>query len=239
MVQLAAGAEHHQRVWQRMGQPAWGRRLAKAFAYADLPADDRLITYFFWSGEQVRRSIYSAELAAELADVDTAEPLRESLQHIPAECDPLNRMLYLETKHFQADHNLNYTDKAGMAAGVEIRVPLLDLELVNFATRIPPSMKQKGKIGKALFKRAMEPYLPSDVIYRPKTGFGAPLRGWLQQELRAMVDDVLSPTSLRRHGLFDPAAVQRLIVWDCDGHIDGAYTIFLRYCALSSGAPCS
>jgi asparagine synthase (glutamine-hydrolysing) len=230
MVQLAAGAEHHQRVWQRMGQPAWGRRLAKAFAYADLPPDDRLITYFFWSGEQVRRSIYSAELAAELADVDTAEPLRESLQHIPAECDPLNRMLYLETKHFQADHNLNYTDKAGMATGVEIRVPLLDLELVNFATRIPPSMKQKGKIGKAIFKRAMEPYLPSDVIYRPKTGFGAPLRGWLQQELRDMVDDVLSPTSLRRHGLFDPAAVQRLIAWDRDGRIDGAYTIFAILC---------
>jgi asparagine synthase (glutamine-hydrolysing) len=230
MVQLAAGAGRHQRIWQLMGQPAWGRRLAKAFAYADLPPDDRLITYFFWSGEQVRRSLYSAELAAELADVDTAEPLRESLRRIPAERDPLNRMLYLEAKHFLADHNLNYTDKTGMAAGVEIRVPLFDLELVNFATRIPPAMKQKGKIGKAIFKRAMEPYLPPDIIYRPKTGFGAPLRSWLHQELRSMIGDVLSPTSLRRHGLFNPAAVQHLITWDREGRIDGAYTIFAILC---------
>jgi asparagine synthase (glutamine-hydrolysing) len=174
--------------------------------------------------------MYSSELAAELVDVDTAEPLRESLRRIPAECAPLNRMLYLETKHFQADHNLNYTDKTGMAAGVEIRVPLLDLELVNFATRIPPSMKQKGKIGKAIFKRAMEPYLPPEVIYRSKTGFGAPLRSWLHLELRDMVDDVLSSASLRRQGLFNPAAVHRLIAWDRDGHIDGAYTIFAILC---------
>ena len=208
----------------------WVRRISKAFAHADLPAEDRLIAYFYWSGEEVRRALYAHALRAELADVDTAQPLRENLRRIPAEHDPLNRMLYLEAKHFLADHNLNYTDKTSMAVGVEVRVPLIDLELVKFATQIPPHLKQKGRIGKAIFKKAMEPYLPKDVIYRPKSGFGVPLRRWLRCELREMVDDVLSPDSLMRRGLFDHVAVQRLMESDRTGQIDGGYTIFALIC---------
>jgi asparagine synthase (glutamine-hydrolysing) len=77
-----------------------------------------------------------------------------------------------------------------------------------------------------VFKRAMEPYLPHDVIYRPKTGFGAPLRRWLRQELRDMVADTLSADALRRRGLFDPAGVARLVDADRRGAVDGSYTIF-------------
>ena len=208
----------------------WFRRVNKVFQHADLSSEDRLIAYFYWSGEQVRRSLYSQDLAAELKDVDTAEPLRSSLSRIPDEKDPLNRMLYLEAKHFLADHNLNYTDKASMAAGVEVRVPLLDPDLVNFATRIPPGMKQKGRVGKAIFKKAMEPYLPRDVIYRRKSGFGAPIRRWLRHELRETVEEVLSKEALKRNGLFNPVAVHRLIAMDRKGYIDGAYTIFSILC---------
>lgn len=206
------------------------RRAAKAFAHADLPDDERLASYFWWSGESLRRSLYSDDLAAQLADVETARPLLDSLQRTRRERDPLNRMLYLEAKHFLADHNLNYTDKTGMASGVEVRVPLLDLELVDFATRIPPGLKQRGRTGKAILKRAMEPYLPHEVIYRPKTGFGAPLRRWLRHELRERVEETLSPDSLRRRGLFDPAAVSRLIEQDRRGAVDGAYTIYALMC---------
>jgi asparagine synthase (glutamine-hydrolysing) len=206
------------------------RRAAKLLAYAGEEPDRRLVSYFWWSTEQVRRALYSAEFAARVQTTDTAAPLLKSLAAIPAEHDPLQRMLYLETRHFLADHNLNYTDRAGMAAGVEIRVPLLDLDVVRFATRIPSRMKQRGRVGKAIFKRAMEPYLPRDVIYRPKTGFGAPLRRWLRQELRATVDDTLDGAALRRRGFFDPAAVRRLIELDRAGAVDGSYTIFALLC---------
>ena len=206
------------------------RRAAKLLAYAGEDGDRRLVSYFWWSTEQVRRALYSAEFAAYVAAVDTAAPLQESLARIPAEHDPLQRMLYLDTRHFLADHNLNYTDRAGMAAGVEVRVPLLDLDLVDFAARVPPAMKQRGRVGKAIFKRAMEPYLPHEVIYRPKLGFGAPLRRWLRQELRSTVADTLDANSLRRRGFFDPAAVQRLIAADRAGNIDGSYTIFALMC---------
>jgi len=206
------------------------RRLAKMFAHAGETPDRRLAAYFWWSTEQVRRALYAPEFAERLSGVDTAAPLLQSLARIPAERDPLQRMLYLETRHFLADHNLNYTDRAGMAVGVEVRVPLLDLDLVRFATRVPSSLKQQGTLGKAIFKRAMEPYLPKEVIYRPKTGFGAPLRRWLSKELRPMVDDTLNAAALKRRGLFDPAAVTRLVNLDRQGAVDGSYTVFALMC---------
>ncbi len=209
---------------------SWIRRPLKAFAHADLDGDERLASYFWWSGESSRRALYSRDFSDSLGDVSTAAPLLRSLNGIPGEADPLNRMLFLETKHFLADHNLNYTDKMGMAAGVEVRVPLLDPDLVDFATRVPSGMKQNGSVGKAIFKQAMEPYLPRKVIYRPKTGFGAPLRRWLHHELREQVEDTLSPASLKARGLFDPAAVARLLEQDRLGQVDGAYTIFSLMC---------
>lgn len=214
-----------------MGQSTTAaRRLTKMFAHAGEDADRRLIAYFWWSTDGVRRGLYSKDFSAQLGDADTAAPLRASLARIPAERDPLQRMLYLETKHFLADHNLNYTDRAGMAVGVEVRVPLLDVDLVRFATRVPPGFKQRGRVGKAIFKRAMEPYLPHDVIYRPKSGFGAPLRRWLKQELRPMVDDTLSEPIVAGRGFFDAGAVRRLIDADRAGAVDGAYTIFALMC---------
>jgi len=206
------------------------RRGAKMFAYAGEESERRLASYFWWSTEDLRRGLYSPEFAARLAGVHTAAPMLRSLARIPRESDPLQRMLYLEMRHFLADHNLNYTDRSGMAVGVEIRVPLLDRELVEFATTVPSAMKQRGSIGKAIFKRAMEPYLPRDIIYRSKSGFGAPLRRWLRFELRDQVDATLDPVLLRRRGYFDPVAVQRLVHMDRSGMIDGSYTVFALMC---------
>jgi asparagine synthase (glutamine-hydrolysing) len=202
------------------------RRLSKMFSHAGDTADRRMVSYFYWSTESLRTALYSRALQAETANVDTAAPLLESLARIPRERDPLQRMLFLEQRHFLADHNLNYTDRAGMAVAVEVRVPLLDVDLVEFAARVPSGMKQRGRVGKAIFKRAMEPFLPKDVIYRPKTGFGVPLRRWLRTELREMVGDILSPDAVRQRGFFDPHAVAKLIEMDRRGSVDGAYTIF-------------
>lgn len=206
------------------------RRFAKLFYNADASPELRLLGHFLWSSERMRRTLYSPETGRELDKIDTLEPLKNSLNQIPQEKNTLNRMLYLEGKHFLADHNLNYTDKTSMASGVEVRVPLLDLEIIKFAAQIPPNLKQKGFTGKYIFKKAMEPYLPREVIYRPKSGFGAPLRRWLRQELRPYVEDLLSDETLNKRGLFSPNAVRALIELDRYGKIDGAYTIFSLMC---------
>lgn len=203
------------------------RRSAKLLGAMHLPIDQQIIHHFLWNTEGLRRTLYSENMRAELGcATDSMQPLLTSLARIPHERDPLNRMLYLEAKHFLADHNLNYTDKMSMATGVEVRVPLLDLELIRFATRIPTHFKQRGKHGKFIFKKAMENTLPNNVIYRPKAGFGAPLRRWLHHELKPLVHDVLSPHALTSRGLFDSNAVAKLIEHDRAGRTDASYTIF-------------
>jgi asparagine synthase (glutamine-hydrolysing) len=139
-------------------------------------------------------------------------------------------MLYLDGKYFLTDHNLNYADKIPMATGVEVRVPLLDPDLVTLAAKLPLAYKQRGRVGKWVLRKAMEPYLPHEVIYREKTGFGAPLREWIRTDLRPVVDDVLSPASLRRRGLFDEYGVRALIDADRAGRIDASYTLFAMIC---------
>jgi asparagine synthase (glutamine-hydrolysing) len=151
--------------------------------------------------------------------------MRDFLAPLPDSVSDLNRMLLLEQRFFLADHNLMYTDKMSMAAGVEVRVPFLDLDLVDYAARIPTGLKQRGRVGKWVLKKAMEPHLPHAVIYRPKSGFGAPLRRWMRGGLRPLLRDLLSTESLRARGLFDPSSVQRLIERNESGEQDAAYTL--------------
>jgi asparagine synthase (glutamine-hydrolysing) len=125
---------------------------------------------------------------------------------------------------------VNYVDKVSMANGVEVRVPYLDPELISLAARLPIRYKQRGRTGKWVLRKAMETYLPRDVIYRGKTGFGAPLRHWLRNQLRPLVEEVLSERCLASRGLFDPEGARRLVQLNAAGHVDAAYTIFSMIC---------
>ena len=211
------------------GSPS-ARRVRRAFADAELRGDAWLASLLAWSRRAERLALFSPAVRDRLGDPEEFESLARSLDGVTGERDPLNRLLYLEGRHFLADHNLNYTDKMGMAAGVEIRVPLLDPDVIDFATRVPPRLKQRGGQSKYILKRAMAPLLPPEVVHRAKTGFGAPLRRWMRRELRPMIDDVLSEHAVRRRGLFEPAAVRRLICRDRRGEMDGAYLIFGVLC---------
>lgn len=221
LAQMSAGLDQRQ---------AWARRLSKLFSGAALEGDERLVEYFRWVREADLLALYTPEFRRALGDEPANMPMLDFLKPLPDSVAPLERMLALEQRFFLADHNLIYTDKMSMAAGVEVRVPFLDLDLVDFAARIPVGMKQRGSEGKWVLKKAMEPYLPHEVIYRPKTGFGAPLRHWLRHELRELVDDMLSADTLRRRGLFDAKAVAKLVAGDRAGRVDAAYTILGLVC---------
>jgi asparagine synthase (glutamine-hydrolysing) len=210
-------------------RPAF-RRLAKLLSGSSLEGDARLANYFVWLRQDRLRSLYTPEFRREVGDVSAVQPVLEFLAQLPSSASRLERALAVEQRFFLTDHNLTYTDKMGMAVGVEIRVPFLDLELVEFAATLPAHLKQHGRHGKWVLKKAMEPFLPHDVIYRPKTGFGAPLRHWLRYELRDLVGDLLGPQSLRARGFFDPDAVQRLIRDNDSGQVDATYTLFSLLC---------
>ncbi len=206
------------------------RRLAKLFRGASLDGDRRLVSYFEWSRRSDRRSLYTPEFLDRLGNAETMDPMLRFIAPLSQNVPSLERMLALEQRFFLADHNLTYTDKMSMAVGVEVRVPLLDLELVDFAARIPTHVKQRGQIGKWVFKRAMEPYLPREIIYRPKSGFTAPLRKWLRNDLRALVHDVLSPDSVRRRGLFTPEGVSALVQANECGRVDANHAVLALLC---------
>jgi len=204
--------------------PVQLRRVAKAFQYAGYSAEERLHGYFRWAAPETLNSILN----------EPADPgLCPSLAETVADCrsdDPLTRMLFLEISHFLTDHNLNYTDKMAMAHGVEVRVPFLDRDLVQLAAGIPNPLRQQGKTGKYILKKAMEGLLPNETIYRAKTGFGVPLREWMQGPLLPLIDDLLSESSTRSRGIFDHAGLQRLRADDAAGRVDGAYTLLGVVC---------
>jgi asparagine synthase (glutamine-hydrolysing) len=117
-----------------------------------------------------------------------------------------------------------------MAAGVEVRVPFLDRDLIDFTTRLPVDFKQRGRVGKWIFRKSMEGILPEEIIHRPKTGFGIPLRGWMTAKDNRIEADYLSRDSLSRRGLFDPDAVHQLIIDNRTGRLDASYPILALAC---------
>jgi asparagine synthase (glutamine-hydrolysing) len=203
-----------------------GRRLGRLFNNAGASNEQRLASCFAWARRSDLESLYSEDMRNAIKLNDPNQTIISYLKIIDSKVSPIDKLLALEQRFFLADHNLIYTDKMSMATGVEVRVPFLDLDLVDLASRIPDNFKQRGRVGKWVLKKAMEPYLPHNVIYRPKTGFGAPLRRWIKDDLRGMVDDVLSESSIKNRGLFDYKNVAKMIAENDSGERDSAYTIF-------------
>jgi asparagine synthase (glutamine-hydrolysing) len=207
-----------------------GRRLSRLFNNASASGDERLTAYFAWARRDDLEPLFSPEMRNAVKSIRPEQPMLDFLGGVDLGLSAIDRMLTLEQRFFLADHNLIYTDKMSMAAGLEVRVPFLDLDLVELAASIPDQLKQKGRIGKWVLKKAMEPYLPHDVIYRPKTGFGAPLRRWIKHDLRDLISEVLSVQSIQSRGLFNAVAVCELIADNKSGRRDAAYTIFSLLC---------
>jgi asparagine synthase (glutamine-hydrolysing) len=206
------------------------RRLNKFLQSGAMNGNDRIAGYFHWIDPSHENMLYGEWMREHLADEPFSAPLMKSLDELAPEVPDLHRMLYLDQKHFLIDHNLNYTDKASMSVGVETRVPFLDRDLVALAAGLTPNMKQRGRIGKYVLKKAMAADLPPEVVNRPKTGFGVPLRGWIKNEMSVLINEYLGNESIRYRGIFDPKGVRRLINLDKAGHIEAAYSILALIC---------
>ena len=202
------------------------RRIKKATAKIDYPELQRFYGYFEWLPFKMVKSIFSHRSLKIIGSYNPMQYFISLLDNIPNEKSNLNRMLYWEMRTFLVDHNLNYTDKMSMAVGVEVRVPFLDLDLVEFSTLIPPEYKLRGNETKYILKKMMEKYLPSEVIYRKKTGFGAPVRKWVKEDLNDKLNSDLSEDSIKERGIFNYEVVQELITKTKADKIDGAYSLF-------------
>ena len=141
--------------------------------------------------------------------------------------DELRRKLYTDVKSTLVSEMLTKVDRMTMASGLEARVPFLDHHLVEWAFQIPSDCKMRGREGKLVVKKAMERYLPSDLLYRPKHGFNVPMPVWMRGELRDFVQDSLAEDRLRRLGLFRPERVTRLVQDHLAGRTEASNKIFV------------
>lgn len=208
-----------------VGTPAL-RRIRKAMEYMDLPALDRLVSYYYWFNPKELRTV----LSPTFHDVQMSKingPMIDTLGSRNESA--LAAALRLEERHFLADHNLLYTDKGGMSAGVEIRVPFLDKDLVEGASGIPVGMKVRGSETKWILKKAVEPFVPKSILTRPKTGFGAPVRYWVRERMAPAISETLLSRNATDLGIFDRGNLQQLIEKNRRGVVDGSYLLFTAY----------
>ncbi len=203
------------------------RRARKFLSYFNASTPDkRLVSPFGWMEKAEVLNLFSDQFKKKLNNFDPSDSLINTLSNISSQEDDLNKLLFLEMKYFLTDHNLNYTDKMSMAVGVEVRVPFLDKELVEFSTLIPVEFKMKGVNTKYILKKVAEKYLPHDVIYRPKSGFGAPVRDWIINDLQEFIKVKLSKERIESRGIFNYDNVRKLIERNSNDKIDASYSIW-------------
>jgi asparagine synthase (glutamine-hydrolysing) len=130
------------------------------------------------------------------------------------DCDaeePFNRILYNDLRTYLEGDILYKVDRASMANSLEVRVPLLNREVVKFSNDLPFELKMNRLTGKFIFKKAMRGRLPREIIHRPKKGFNMPVAYWLTNDLKALMLDLLSESFINQQGLFNSVYVQQLI----------------------------
>jgi len=162
--------------------------------------------------------------------------LRSCVAHVVAEhdaiyadtslTDPVDRMCLTDARLFLPGLNLAYTDRASMAASVEVRVPFVDPAVVKAAFSLPGKSKIRGRTTKAALKDAAQAWLPAEIVHRPKASFGAPLRAWISHDLSELVDDVLLGGDLVDSGFLQREPLRRLVEEERSGREDRSKQIW-------------
>lgn len=192
------------------------RKLQSYIAQAHIPLPDRMETYSFLHRTPLRE-IFTAEY---LARIDADQPLalmREVYQRTDSHAF-LNRMLHLDMKQTLADNDLRKVNKMCDLAGIAVRYPLLDEDLVEFAATLPPLLKVKGVKLRYFFKEALRDFLPPATLSKHKHGFGLPFGLWLNEApaLRELAHDSLH--AFQKRGYFQPGYADRLLEQHRQGH---------------------
>ncbi len=190
---------------------AWKNNIRYASAFVKSAGMDSVPRYASYVG------VFSPELRALLFrhnGHNECAPASKILEEYFGRCrnaDSLNQLIYVDIKTSLADDLLLLTDKMSMAASIECRAPFIDQELVELTARIPSDFKVRGLSMKYLLKKAVQPWLPSEILHRKKRGFGAPVGSWLRGDLEPLMQETLSETQVRKRGFFDWGAVHGII----------------------------
>lgn len=197
----------------------WAPRMFRAKATFQALARDAVEGYFDGVsvlGDGFRGGLYSDAMRRDLQGYRAVEVLRRHAAAAPTD-DPLSLVQYLDLKTYLPGDILTKVDRASMAHALEVRVPILDHKLVEWTSGLPGNMKLRGGEGKYLLKKAMEPYLTKEVLYRRKQGFGVPVATWFRGPLRQRLESAVLGESVADCGLFNMDLLRTLV----DQHTSG------------------
>jgi asparagine synthase (glutamine-hydrolysing) len=198
----------------------WAPRMLRAKSTLQSLSRDAVDGYFHTMSilrDEQRERLCTDAFRRELGGYRARETFRRHAQRA-AGFDPLALVQYLDLKTYLVGDINTKVDRAAMANSLEVREPLMDHPLVEWLATLPTSLKIRDGEGKWLLKKAMEPALPREVLYRPKMGFAVPLAGWFRGPLRRRVRDALHGSALADTGWFEPAELRRLV----DAHQSGS-----------------
>jgi asparagine synthase (glutamine-hydrolysing) len=200
----------------------WAPRWMRAKATLQNLARDSIAAYFNSVSvvpDSVRRRLFSPEARRALRGYEPIDVLRRHVARAQTD-DSLSQIQYADLKTYLPGDILTKVDRASMAKSLEVRVPLLDHDFVQWLATLPSSLKLKGREGKYVFKKALEPHLSKDILYRPKMGFAVPLKSWFRGPLRERVRAIVTTGSLVESGLFDMSYLGQLVEEHQSGGFD-------------------
>ncbi len=191
----------------------WAPRMFRAKTTFEALARDSVEGYFHTVSlmkDSMREKLYSASFRRELQGYRAVEVLRRHAAGSPTD-DPLSLVQYLDMKTYLPGDILTKVDRASMAHALEVRVPLLDHKFVEWASGLPSNCKLKGTEGKYIFKKALSPHLPDDILYRPKMGFAVPLAAWFRGPLKHRMRESVLGSRLADSGIFNCEFLAHLV----------------------------
>ncbi|MDE2196486.1 MAG: amidotransferase 1, exosortase A system-associated, partial [Gammaproteobacteria bacterium] len=191
----------------------WAPRLFRAKTTLQALARETVEAYFHsvsFVPEAIRRRLYSDTFRRELQGYTALEVFRAHAGRAPTD-HPLLLAQYLDFKTYLPGDILTKVDRASMAHSLEVRVPLLDHRLVEWASGLPPGLKLRGGQGKFILKKTLEPDLPREILYRPKMGFSVPLAAWLRGPLAARLREALMTGAVAQCGYFKHSVLNDLV----------------------------
>ncbi len=189
------------------------KRFTEGAAYPD---DLQHVRWMIFLSDVDRAALFLPEQAEKFADGSTFAFMRDYFEQAKTP-DRLNQQSFVDVKTYLVDDILVKVDRMSMATSLEARVPFLDHRVVEFAFKIPGSLKIKNGETKYILKETMRDLLPQKILTRDKQGFSIPIKNWIRHELKDMMVDILSPDKIRREGFFRVNYIQRLM----DEHLKG------------------
>ena len=191
----------------------WAPKIFRAKSTFEAMARDSLEGYLHSVSilsNRMRSDLFSDALKADLQGYQAVEVFRRHAAAAPTD-HPLSLVQYLDMKTYLVGDILTKVDRASMAHALEVRVPILDHKLVDWMSGLSPDLKLRGREGKYLFKKALEPMLPNEILYRQKMGFAVPLASWFRGPLRDKVRKNILSQQMLDSGLFKRSYLEKML----------------------------